>query len=233
MYSAKKTTIELRATNQQTQTDWTILGMTAREKSSEAIARALRERICLANPEETETLHEGRLGLEFGVSRTPIRQALQHLAYEGLVSVKSGVGTVVIPLDPDGKTRDVAITCALLRAAAEVVPNKVRADFTECLNQVSATNQPSRAMVFNVRSQVLETFSSMIESTIPRDAFRASYWRLIRWRMNDLEVAPTMAQHRLKFTLEEVLATSKSGNVTDLLIAAAAQGQEELTPTNA
>lgn len=40
-------------------------------------------------------LKENELATEFGVSRTPIREALQRLAVEGLVEIRNGVGTFV------------------------------------------------------------------------------------------------------------------------------------------
>jgi DNA-binding GntR family transcriptional regulator len=44
-------------------------------------------------------LVETELAAEFNVSRTPIRQALQRLDYEGLVETRNGVGTTVTGVD--------------------------------------------------------------------------------------------------------------------------------------
>ena len=46
-----------------------------------------------------ELLVETELASEFNVSRTPIRQALQRLDYEGLVETRNGVGTTVTGVD--------------------------------------------------------------------------------------------------------------------------------------
>lgn len=46
-----------------------------------------------------ELLVETELAMEFNVSRTPIRQALQRLDYEGLVETRNGVGTTVTGVD--------------------------------------------------------------------------------------------------------------------------------------
>lgn len=40
-------------------------------------------------------LNEGLLAKEFGVSRTPMRNVLQRLNYEGLLETRNGVGTMV------------------------------------------------------------------------------------------------------------------------------------------
>jgi len=70
--------------------------MQAREKSRvDMIYEVVRERICLGTYQSGDVLHEAELGGEFEVSRTPIRQVLQRLAYEKLATVRSGVGTIV------------------------------------------------------------------------------------------------------------------------------------------
>lgn len=63
------------------------------------IHRVLRDRICLLRYRPGELLVETELAVEFNVSRTPIRQALQRLDYEGLVETRNGVGTTVTGVD--------------------------------------------------------------------------------------------------------------------------------------
>ena len=77
-------------------------------RSADEIADIVRERICQCSGDEDQILHEGLLAVEFGVSRTPIRQVLQKLAYEHLVETRSGVGTIVSPLDPDARAGQTA-----------------------------------------------------------------------------------------------------------------------------
>lgn len=64
------------------------------------IHEQLRLRICLLDYQPGSMLKENELAAEFGVSRTPIREALQRLAIEGLVEVRNGVGTFVTLLSP-------------------------------------------------------------------------------------------------------------------------------------
>src|SRR5262249_22953914 len=63
------------------------------------IYRVLRDRICLLRYPPGTLLVETELAREFEVSRTPIRQALQRLEYEGLVDTRNGVGTSVTGVD--------------------------------------------------------------------------------------------------------------------------------------
>ncbi len=64
------------------------------------VFRALRESICTLEKPFGTVLREIELAEEFGVSRTPIRQALHQLAAIGLVETRNGVGTIVIAGDP-------------------------------------------------------------------------------------------------------------------------------------
>ena len=73
----------------------------ARRIAPEAIQAEIRDRICLLAYPPGTVLREGALATEFGVSRTPIREILQRLAYMGLVEVRNGVGTIVTELDRD------------------------------------------------------------------------------------------------------------------------------------
>ncbi|WP_413992363.1 GntR family transcriptional regulator [Labrys okinawensis] len=60
---------------------------------------ALRERICLLRYPPGMRLSEHELAGEFAVSRTPVRQALQRLEYDGLATTRNGVGTIVTGVD--------------------------------------------------------------------------------------------------------------------------------------
>lgn len=63
------------------------------------IYRILRDRICLLRYPPGYKLAESELADEFSVSRTPVRQALQRLEYDGLTEIRNGVGTTVRQVD--------------------------------------------------------------------------------------------------------------------------------------
>jgi DNA-binding GntR family transcriptional regulator len=63
------------------------------------IYKTVRERISLLEYAPGTVLNEGLLAQEFGVSRTPVRSVLQRLNYEGLVTTRNGVGTIVTEVD--------------------------------------------------------------------------------------------------------------------------------------
>lgn len=62
---------------------------------SDDFAQILRERILTGELHSGERLNEVQLGKEFGISRSPIREALQALAGEGLVEFVAGKGAFV------------------------------------------------------------------------------------------------------------------------------------------
>lgn len=63
------------------------------------IYEELRNRICLLEYAPGTILRESDLARSFGVSRTPIRNVLQRLQFEGLVQSKKRVGTIVTGFD--------------------------------------------------------------------------------------------------------------------------------------
>lgn len=65
------------------------------------IHAVLRDRICLLDVPPGTLLRETDLAESFGVSRTPVREALQKLSWLGLVEIRNGVGTIVTELDMD------------------------------------------------------------------------------------------------------------------------------------
>ncbi|MCG8356790.1 MAG: GntR family transcriptional regulator, partial [Kiloniellales bacterium] len=66
---------------------------------SSSVYEQVRERICLLSYRPGTILRETELAEQFGVSRTPVRQALQKLESEGFVEAKNGVGTIVTGFD--------------------------------------------------------------------------------------------------------------------------------------
>jgi DNA-binding GntR family transcriptional regulator len=70
-----------------------------RENNVEAIYTDIRKCILFGDFKPGDVLSENALAAEYGVSRTPIRQALQRLEFEELVVSKQGLGTIVTILD--------------------------------------------------------------------------------------------------------------------------------------
>lgn len=90
--------------------------------STQEIHRYLREQILLLDLPPGARLREERVAEHFGVSRTPVREVLFRLEFEGLVEITSGAGARVSHLDPKS-LRD---TWAVRLRLAEMVGDFVR-----------------------------------------------------------------------------------------------------------
>ena len=66
---------------------------------AESLYREIRNKICLLEYPPGLALREEALAEEYGVSRTPIRQVLQRLEYDGLVTNQTGAGFIVTTVD--------------------------------------------------------------------------------------------------------------------------------------
>lgn len=67
--------------------------------TADTVYRDLRERICLLDLPPGAVLREQTLAEEFGVSRTPVREALSMLRLDGLVTRSPGGGSSVSMVD--------------------------------------------------------------------------------------------------------------------------------------
>jgi DNA-binding GntR family transcriptional regulator len=84
---------------------------------------------------EGEQLRQDAIAAEFQISRIPVREALSHLAAEGLITIVANRGAVVSALSPEEimqmfETRAV-VECYMLRCA---IPNMTAADFEAAEN---------------------------------------------------------------------------------------------------
>ncbi|WP_254436186.1 GntR family transcriptional regulator [Ruegeria arenilitoris] len=66
--------------------------------SVEAIQTEIIQRICFLDYNQGDQLKEAELAAEYGVSRTPVRDAISRISHLGLVETRNGVGTVVVAL---------------------------------------------------------------------------------------------------------------------------------------
>lgn len=64
----------------------------------ETIQAEILQRICFLDYQPGDQLKEAELAAEFGVSRTPVRDAISRISHLGLVETRNGVGTVVVAL---------------------------------------------------------------------------------------------------------------------------------------
>src|ERR1700735_5884392 len=88
-------------------------------------ANELRDRILTGRLRPGDRLDLDRLTAEFGISRTPMREALLELSYEGLVTITPRSGMAVVGITPDDAVDNFAILAALAGKGAEMATERI------------------------------------------------------------------------------------------------------------
>lgn len=106
-----------------------------RNSGAHAVYTALRDRIVSLDVEPGVRLFEDAVSREFGVSRTPVREAFRLLVAEGLLQQQATGAMTVAPLDPDEMsdvyTLRATLEGLLARNAAERATSAERAEIRE------------------------------------------------------------------------------------------------------
>jgi GntR family transcriptional regulator, rspAB operon transcriptional repressor len=110
-----------------------------RQRAVDAVYEALREGILNSLFQPGERLHVDVLSTKLGVSLTPVRNAIQQLASEGLVEIRPRSGTFVASLSVRDVEETFEIRCALETLAAEKAAGLISPEQLECLNNLLAS----------------------------------------------------------------------------------------------
>lgn len=84
-----------------------------------------------------EKINDALLAKAIGVSRTPVREALQILGLQGFVAMKPGVATTIIGTDPDDINKLLPPLAALEGLAAELAAPAIDAETLESLRTLN------------------------------------------------------------------------------------------------
>lgn len=104
--------------------------------TSAAVSRRLHAEIVTLVRKPGEAILERSLADEFGVSRTPVREALRQLADEGLVTVYPNAGTFVARIPADDLEEAIVIRAALEEASARLASSRADAPAVERLERL-------------------------------------------------------------------------------------------------
>lgn len=91
-------------------------------------ATELRDRILTGRLRPGDRIDLDSLSAEFGISRTPVREALLELSYEGLVTVAPRSGISVVGMTPEDAVDNFAVLAALAGKAAEWATLRITPD---------------------------------------------------------------------------------------------------------
>ena len=105
---------------------------------SSRAARELRDRVLTGQLRPGDRLDLDEITREFGISRTPVREALLELSYEGLVAVTPRSGITVIGITPEDAVDNFAVLAALAGKAAEWATSRITEPQLEELHRLAA-----------------------------------------------------------------------------------------------
>jgi DNA-binding GntR family transcriptional regulator len=147
-----------------------------REPMARQVTRALRQAIVTMQLAPGEMLSEQDLAQRFGVSRSPVREALIKLSEAGLVRVLPQRGTQVVKISragvEDARFIREAVECAVVRDAARMASPVMIAELSASLTRQRKAQ----------RSTSTEEFLSLDEEfhrLLAETAGRPAAWRMI------------------------------------------------------
>lgn len=146
---------------------------------AEAIKQILLRRICHLQYKAGDQLKEAELAREFGVSRTPIRDAINRISHYGLISSRNGVGTVVVGLSAEEIKHVYEVRLELASLIGRLSPLIPQADHLDTLSRLLAETRAlkdafSAADYVSINHELNELVASMIGN----QALRAMWMEL-------------------------------------------------------
>ena len=99
-----------------------------RQKRSDELREAIEEKIAIGVYPPRMRLDEAVLLAEFGVSRTPLREALIQLAYQGLIELRPRRGAVVAELSPQRLVEMFEVMAELEAMCGRLAARRMTAD---------------------------------------------------------------------------------------------------------
>jgi len=105
------------------------------------VYRSLRQRIAIRRYPPGSWLKEQEIAAEFGISRTPVRQALQQLETEGLVEIKNGVGVQVTEVDDAALDQIYLLRLELVALIGRAAPRPLTPSDVAAIRAISADLQ--------------------------------------------------------------------------------------------
>jgi DNA-binding GntR family transcriptional regulator len=153
-----------------------------RKPGVEEIQDLILKRICFLEYTPGDRLKEAELAREFGVSRTPVRDAISRINHLGLVDTINGVGNVVMELSPEKITHVYEMRLHLASLIGATAPGQVEdihmergRDLLEQARQLS-NHVDSRQYVV-VNDQLNTLISDLIGNSVLRSFWTQAYYQ--------------------------------------------------------
>ncbi len=175
--------------------------------TADGIYEQLRERICLLELTPGTPLREQALAEEFGVSRTPVREALTMLRVDGLVTRQHGGGTSVSGVDLKSMRDVYSLRLKLTELYADFMIIPVPAGTIERLREIrvatlaAAPDRDARRLGY-----LYNRFHETLLGTIGNEPLRLVADRLFRQTARVwIQVLPDMSwDEEVRIMIEEI-----------------------------
>jgi DNA-binding GntR family transcriptional regulator len=201
-------------------THYQIVRETRGKPRFEALYGALRERIVLLDFPPGADLKESTLAKEFGVSRTPIRRALQALEVDGLVATRPGIGTFVTSFDLSSLKDSYALRMRLSELLGDFPPNYGVSSLTsgaeELLVRARALKEDYDFGTLLKINNDLQDLSGRCTGNLElRSISERLYYKTIRIYYDMVKNGHLSWDDEVVFTIEEVSDTLKAVQAND------------------
>lgn len=169
------------------------------QRHAERIAEDLEKRILTGALPDGMRLDETRLAEEFGVSRTPLREALQRLAQTGLVDLRPRRGAFVVQPGPVELLEMFEVMAELEATCSRLAARRISDEALEALRRLVAEGaEASDAGDYDAYFEANERFHQTIYAQsgngfLEQEALRL-YRRLSPFRRIQLRVRGRMGQ---------------------------------------
>jgi DNA-binding GntR family transcriptional regulator len=187
----------------------------SREPMARQVTRALRQAIVSMRISPGEMLSEQDLAQRFGVSRSPVREALIKLSEAGLVRVLPQRGTQVVKISrtavEDARFIRLAVECAVVREAALKASPVMLAELNASLTRQRRAQRATSSDDFMTLD---EEFHRLLAET----AGRPAAWRMIEDvkpqmdRVRYLDVKQATPRHTIVAQHATIVDAIKAGD---------------------
>jgi DNA-binding GntR family transcriptional regulator len=195
--------------------------MTGFKSNATLIYESMRQRIAVRRYLPGTWLKEQEIAAEFGVSRTPVRQALQQLETEGLVEIRNGVGVRVTEVDDQALDQIYLLRLELVSLIGRAAPKPLsRKDLAgirtvgDRLKEVLESAAPPEIVEF---SGLCEDFhnlvNKMIGSPMLKHFIEVLYHQADRYWYGWM--ASTDPRREVEFLYHEVQETLRAAEIQD------------------
>ena len=185
------------------------------------IYETMRQRIAIRHYRPGAWLKEQEIAAEFGVSRTPVRQALQQLETEGLVEIKNGVGVRVTEVDDEALDQIYLLRLELVALIGRAAPqplsptdlDAIRAVAEDLKRMLAASATPDIG-AFSAQCEVFHNLvNKVIGSPMLKHFIEVLYHQADRYWYGWMEHADT--RREVEFFHNEVQETLRALEVDD------------------